>query len=112
MGLPSRVERNFSRVTDRRRVRPRGHRSALDIGKRVGWAMGIEMGDAFARGFESGVKLAGEEIETLLLEARRAVAVDGARRATTSSSTPSGGAATPSRGSSGARPTTTRPMSR
>jgi hypothetical protein len=33
------------------------------------------MGDAFAKGFESSVKVGGEEIETLLLEAGRAAAV-------------------------------------
>jgi hypothetical protein len=49
--------------------------SALDLGKRVGWAIGIEMGDAFAKGFESSVKAGGEAIEKLLLEAGRAVGV-------------------------------------
>lgn len=49
--------------------------SALGIGKNIGWALGIEMGDAFARGFESSVKAGGEDIETLLLEAGRAAGV-------------------------------------
>jgi hypothetical protein len=49
--------------------------SALGIGKNIGWALGIEMGDAFARGFESSVKTGGEDIETLLLEAGRAAGV-------------------------------------
>jgi hypothetical protein len=49
--------------------------ASLDLGRRFGWALGIEMGDAFAKGFESNVKVGGEEIETLLLKAGRAVAV-------------------------------------
>lgn len=43
--------------------------------KGFGWAMGIEMGDGFAVGWNSGVTLLGEVIETRLLEAGRAVEV-------------------------------------
>jgi hypothetical protein len=49
--------------------------TSLDLGRRVGFAIGIEMGDAFAKGFEGSVKAAGEEMETLLLAAGRAVGV-------------------------------------
>ena len=49
--------------------------SGLNLGKKVGWALGIEMGDAFAKGFQSSVAAGGEVVEALLLEAERAVGV-------------------------------------
>lgn len=49
--------------------------AGLDIGRRVGWAIGIEMGDAFANAFQSSVAAGGEVAEKALLEAGRAVGV-------------------------------------
>lgn len=50
-------------------------KSALDIGRRAGWALGIEMGDTFARAFQSNVAVGGEVVEAALLEAGRAIGV-------------------------------------
>jgi hypothetical protein len=50
-------------------------KSALDIGQRAGWALGIEMGDAFARAFQSNVAVGGEVVEAALLGANRATGV-------------------------------------
>lgn len=49
--------------------------SGLKLGRNVGWALGIEMGDAFAKRFQSGVAAGGEVVENALLEANRAVGV-------------------------------------
>ncbi|HET9681958.1 MAG TPA: hypothetical protein VFP19_07960 [Candidatus Limnocylindrales bacterium] len=49
--------------------------AGLDIGRRVGWAIGIEMGDAFATAFQSSVAAGGEVTEQALLDAGRAVGV-------------------------------------
>jgi hypothetical protein len=50
-------------------------KSALGIGQRAGWALGIEMGDAFAKAFASNVAVGGEVVEAALLEANRATGV-------------------------------------
>lgn len=55
-------------------------KSALDIGRRAGWAMGIEMGDAFASAFASNVAVGGEVVEAALLEADRATGVAWCKR--------------------------------
>jgi hypothetical protein len=55
-------------------------KSALDIGQRAGWAMGIEMGDAFARSFASSVAAGGEVVEAALLTANRATGVAWCKR--------------------------------
>lgn len=55
-------------------------KSALDIGQRAGWAMGIEMGDAFARSFASSVAAGGEVVEAALLKANRATGVAWCKR--------------------------------
>ena len=49
--------------------------ASLDLGQRIGWAIGIEMGDVFAKQFQSNVAVGGEVIEDALLAAGRAVAV-------------------------------------
>ena len=52
--------------------------AAFGVGKGakgVGWALGIEMGDAFAVGWKSGVSALGEGIETRLLASGRAVEI-------------------------------------
>jgi hypothetical protein len=54
--------------------------SALDIGRRAGWALGIEMGDAFAKAFQSNVAVGGEVVEAALLEAGRATGVAWCKR--------------------------------
>lgn len=55
-------------------------KSATDIGQRAGWAMGIEMGDAFARSFASSVAAGGEVVEAALLAANRASGVAWCKR--------------------------------
>jgi Zn finger protein HypA/HybF involved in hydrogenase expression len=55
-------------------------RAALGIGQKAGWAIGIEMGDAFARAFASNVAVGGEVVETALLEANRATGVAWCKR--------------------------------
>jgi hypothetical protein len=45
------------------------------MGANIGWALGIEMGDAFARAFQSNVAVGGEVVEDALLAANRAVGV-------------------------------------
>ena len=54
--------------------------SALDIGRRAGWALGIEMGDTFAKAFQSNVAVGGEVVEAALLEAGRATGVAWCKR--------------------------------
>jgi hypothetical protein len=55
-------------------------KSALGIGQRAGWALGIEMGDAFAKAFASNVAVGGEVVEAALLEANRATGVAWCKR--------------------------------
>jgi hypothetical protein len=52
-----------------------GAKAATDVAGRVGWALGIEMGDGFGVGFKSGMAAPGEAMETTLLKAGRAVAL-------------------------------------
>ncbi len=55
-------------------------KSALDIGRRAGWALGIEMGDVFAKSFQSNVAVGGEVVEAALLGAGRATGVAWCKR--------------------------------
>jgi hypothetical protein len=50
------------------------------LGQRAAWALGLEMGDAFAMSFQRSFAVQGEEMETLLLQAGRAVGVGWCKR--------------------------------
>jgi hypothetical protein len=49
--------------------------AGLDMGRKLGWAIGIEMGETFAKAFQSNVAIGGEVVETALLAEDRAVGV-------------------------------------